>query len=161
MQSKKFSQTTTIRKTSGPVSVNTRRVPEQVMTSGMPTISSANLLAPPTSSSSTSAAPAAVTGVVTPAASEFIYTPPLMMTPVSQVSFGCVVRPEFPTGDRSVIFDPEQYNPDGSLKTMHKLPGFDQSYAQAMKARYVRHQQLTDKEKELSVNEIFGRSDKK
>lgn len=54
-------------------------------------------------------------------------------------------------------WDPEQYNPDGSLRTVHRLPGFDQSYAQAMKARYIRHRTVVDREKELTVNQIFDK----
>ncbi|BFZ20667.1 hypothetical protein BsWGS_23706 [Bradybaena similaris] len=164
MQSRKSTQASPTRRTSFPVSLNNRRISDPALTSNIPEFSSANLIAPPTSSAaSASAAASAAADVATPTTTEVFYKPPLLMTPVSQIVKGPRrnSRPEMITGDRSVIFDPDQYNPDGSLKTVHKLPGFDQSYAQAMKARYVRHKVLSDREKELSVNEIFGRSDKK
>ncbi|KAK7491700.1 hypothetical protein BaRGS_00017153 [Batillaria attramentaria] len=52
-------------------------------------------------------------------------------------------------------FDPEHYNPDGSLRTVHKMPDFNTSYDEASKARYIRHRKVLDREKELSVNEVF------
>lgn len=58
----------------------------------------------------------------------------------------------------SPSFDPEHYNPDGSLRTIHKMPNFNDSYAEASKARYIRHRQSLDREKELSVNQVFENS---
>ena len=55
-------------------------------------------------------------------------------------------------------FDPDHYNPDGTLRTVHRLPNFGAAYAEASKARYVRHRSLLEREKELSVNQIFEES---
>jgi len=52
-------------------------------------------------------------------------------------------------------FDPDHYNPDGTLRTIHRLPNFGEAYAEASKARYVRHRDLLDREKELTVKQIF------
>ena len=48
-----------------------------------------------------------------------------------------------------------RYNPDGSLRTMHTMPDFSQSVAEAKKARYIRHKEKQSYETELSVREIF------
>ncbi|KAK0042454.1 hypothetical protein Bpfe_028107, partial [Biomphalaria pfeifferi] len=42
-------------------------------------------------------------------------------------------RVELPS-DKTTPYDPEHFNPDGSLRTVHRLPGFEQAYAQAQKA---------------------------
>lgn len=56
------------------------------------------------------------------------------------------------------IFDPEKYNPDGSLRTMHRIPSFNDAYAEAAKARYIRHKELIDREKELTIKQIFDKN---
>ena len=48
-----------------------------------------------------------------------------------------------------------RYNPDGSLRTMHTMPDFSQSLAEAKKARYIRHKEKQVYETELSVKQIF------
>lgn len=62
-----------------------------------------------------------------------------------------------------IVFDQEKYAPDGALRTMHMLPGADSAYSQARTARYLRWRDPNeaDKERELSINEIFakGKSD--
>ncbi|WAR31636.1 hypothetical protein MAR_034178 [Mya arenaria] len=57
-------------------------------------------------------------------------------------------------------FDPDTYNPDGSLRTVHQMPEFDQRWEQAEKARYIRTKDLLDRDRELSVNEIFDKGDR-
>ncbi|KAK7095114.1 coiled-coil domain-containing protein 190-like [Littorina saxatilis] len=52
-------------------------------------------------------------------------------------------------------FDADHYNPDGSIRTVHKMPKFADAYAEASKARYIRHKSPTDREKELSVHQVF------
>ena len=54
-------------------------------------------------------------------------------------------------------YDPEVYNADGSLRTVHNLPDFVQSYEQARKARYIRSKENLEKEKELSIKQIFDK----
>ncbi|XP_045199833.2 uncharacterized protein LOC123554042 [Mercenaria mercenaria] len=51
--------------------------------------------------------------------------------------------------------DPEVYNPDGTLRTCLNMPDFDTRYEEAKKARYCRTKYTLDREKELSVQEIF------
>jgi hypothetical protein len=58
----------------------------------------------------------------------------------------------------SSSFDPEKYNPDGSLRTMHRIPSFSDAYAEAGKARYIRHKELVEREKELSIKQIFDKN---
>ncbi|PVD22444.1 hypothetical protein C0Q70_18257 [Pomacea canaliculata] len=58
----------------------------------------------------------------------------------------------------SVPFDPDYYNPDGSLRTVHKMPDFNTSYAEASKARYIRHTRAIENERELQTHEIFDKS---
>ena len=53
-------------------------------------------------------------------------------------------------------YDPETYNPDGSVRTMHRLPNFVEAYEQAKNANYVRPREIPDKDKQLSIKEIFG-----
>ncbi|XP_052790633.1 coiled-coil domain-containing protein 190-like [Mya arenaria] len=55
--------------------------------------------------------------------------------------------------------DPDKYNPDGSLRTVHQMPEFDQRWEQAEKARYIRTRNLPERDRELSVNEIFGQGE--
>ncbi len=54
-------------------------------------------------------------------------------------------------------FDRLRYNPDGSLRTVHMMPDFQESITQAMKARYVRHKCKQWYERELSVKEILAK----
>ena len=58
------------------------------------------------------------------------------------------------------IFDPDVYNADGSLRTVHSLPKFEDAWNEAQKARYVRTKQTQERDRELSINEIFGKDDK-
>lgn len=58
----------------------------------------------------------------------------------------------------NVPFDPDYYNPDGSLRTVHKMPDFNASYAEASKARYIRHTRAIENERELQTHEIFDKS---
>ena len=55
-------------------------------------------------------------------------------------------------------YDPEVYNADGSLRTVHQLPDFDDSYQQARKARYCRSKEHLERERELGIKEIFDKS---
>uniref|UniRef100_A0A0B7B3B5 Uncharacterized protein n=1 Tax=Arion vulgaris TaxID=1028688 RepID=A0A0B7B3B5_9EUPU len=157
MQSYKSVQGASGRRASAPVPVNLRHVTEPTQTSNTTTtISAATLL----SSTITPAALSASTEGTTQQVTADYFTPPLVMTPVSRLPKGPRrnSRAEVPASERPATWDPEHYNPDGSLRTMHKLPGFDQSYAQAMKARYIRHKDHQG-EKELSIREIFEKKD--
>lgn len=49
------------------------------------------------------------------------------------------------------------YAPDGLPRTVHTMPSFQEAFAQARKARYIRHRTKTEEEKELSISEIFRR----
>ncbi|CAG5135129.1 unnamed protein product [Candidula unifasciata] len=95
------------------------------------------------------------------AAAGSVYKASLVLTPVSQISRGPrrTSRHEALTGEHSSSFDPEVYNPDGSLRTVHKLPSFDQSYADARNTRYIRHRERSENEKELSVDQIFEKKE--
>ncbi|BFZ06022.1 hypothetical protein BsWGS_09061 [Bradybaena similaris] len=90
-----------------------------------------------------------------------VHKAPMVLTPVSQISRGPrrISRHEPPTGDQPSSHDPELYNPDGSLRTVYKLPSFDQSYADARNTRYIRHKERTESETELSVDQIFEKHD--
>ena len=57
-------------------------------------------------------------------------------------------------------YDPEVYNADGSIRTVHNLPDFDQSYEQAKKARYIRSKDNKERETELTVKQIFAKNKK-
>ncbi|XP_063003615.1 coiled-coil domain-containing protein 190 [Elgaria multicarinata webbii] len=63
-------------------------------------------------------------------------------------------RPSF--GHERLITDPEAYAADGCLRTMYSRPDFLKAYAEARKARYIRHKYLPGWEKELSLQDIFG-----
>ena len=56
---------------------------------------------------------------------------------------------------RKMSFDSDTYNPDGTLRTVHTMTTFEHRYEQAKKARYVRHRDKPDFERELSVSQIF------
>ncbi|XP_022107082.1 uncharacterized protein LOC110988132 [Acanthaster planci] len=58
-----------------------------------------------------------------------------------------------------MVFDQETYAPDGSLRTMHMLPDPKDSFEEAKKARYLRWRGPHEEEVELTVNEIFGKSE--
>jgi len=88
-----------------------------------------------------------------------MYTP-IAMTPISKLPGG----PRRPS--RAVLeipdsikysHNPEDFNPDGSLKTMHVMPKLDKSYAEARKTRYVRHRDTPEWEKSLTVKEVFNK----
>ncbi|GFN88334.1 hypothetical protein PoB_001484000 [Plakobranchus ocellatus] len=87
------------------------------------------------------------------------FGPPVVLAPVSQISRAprrnSRVDGAAAVADKASKFDPDYYNPDGSLRTMHKLPHFEQSYAQAMQARYIRHSKPIEREQELTVHQIF------
>uniref|UniRef100_UPI00398E5EB7 coiled-coil domain-containing protein 190 n=1 Tax=Pristiophorus japonicus TaxID=55135 RepID=UPI00398E5EB7 len=57
----------------------------------------------------------------------------------------------------SASHDSEFYAPDGLPRTMHTMPSFLQAFAEAKKARYIRHRIRTEDERELSIGEIFGK----
>ena len=57
-------------------------------------------------------------------------------------------------------YDPEVYNADGSKRTVHQLPDFDESYQQARKARYIRSKENLEKERELAIKDIFDKDTK-
>ncbi|XP_077784311.1 coiled-coil domain-containing protein 190 [Podarcis muralis] len=59
-------------------------------------------------------------------------------------------------GPERLIMDPEAYAADGRLRTIYARPDFLKSYAEARKARYIRHKNAPAWEKELSLQEIFG-----
>ena len=52
--------------------------------------------------------------------------------------------------------DLEKYNPDGSLRTMHVLPDFQESLHEALKARYLRSRYKQWYEREMSVSECWS-----
>ncbi|XP_043941338.1 coiled-coil domain-containing protein 190-like [Protopterus annectens] len=56
--------------------------------------------------------------------------------------------------------DTEAFAPDGNLRTMHTLPNFMDSLAEAKKARYIRYRGFPESERELTVTEIFGQERK-
>jgi len=80
---------------------------------------------------------------------------PIVMTPISQMSTG-VRRParQLP-GHFSE--NPDDYNPDGSLRTELNLPKTGNAFDQASQTRYLRHRDTPEWEKSLSVNEIFDK----
>lgn len=47
--------------------------------------------------------------------------------------------------------------PDGQPRMLHLLPDFNQSLAEARKARYIHHRGLSACERELSITDIFTR----
>ena len=54
-------------------------------------------------------------------------------------------------------FDPEVYNADGTMRTVHQMPSAETAWEEAQKARYIRSKDLQDRDKELSVTEIFAK----
>lgn len=56
------------------------------------------------------------------------------------------------------LFDEEIYAPDGVLRTRHTMPDFMESFEEAQHARYIRHKDKPESEKELSLAEIFQRN---
>ncbi|XP_019386262.1 PREDICTED: coiled-coil domain-containing protein 190 isoform X2 [Crocodylus porosus] len=57
------------------------------------------------------------------------------------------------------VFDTEAFGRESHFRTMHTRPSFLELYAEARKARYIRHKGIPDSEKELSLQEIFGHED--
>ncbi|XP_019357560.1 PREDICTED: coiled-coil domain-containing protein 190 isoform X2 [Gavialis gangeticus] len=57
------------------------------------------------------------------------------------------------------VFDTEAFGPESHFRTMHTRPSFLELYAEARKARYIRHKGIPDSERELSLQEIFGHED--
>lgn len=55
------------------------------------------------------------------------------------------------------VYDRELYNPDGSLRTVYCLPSFDECWEQAQQARYIRTREVMDRDKELTVDEVFAK----
>ncbi|XP_048394559.1 coiled-coil domain-containing protein 190 [Stegostoma tigrinum] len=54
-------------------------------------------------------------------------------------------------------YDSEFYAPDGLPRTMHTMPSFLEAFAEAKKARYIRHRIKPEDERELSISEIFAK----
>ncbi|XP_041064713.1 coiled-coil domain-containing protein 190 [Carcharodon carcharias] len=65
--------------------------------------------------------------------------------------------PQLSACQESTPYDSEFYAPDGLPRTMHTMPSFLEAFAEAKKARYIRHRTKTDDEKELTISEIFGK----
>ncbi|KYO39860.1 hypothetical protein Y1Q_0006726 [Alligator mississippiensis] len=57
------------------------------------------------------------------------------------------------------VFDTEAFAHESHFRTMHTRPSFLELYAEARKARYIRHKGIPDSERELSLHEIFGHED--
>ncbi|CAL1546937.1 unnamed protein product [Lymnaea stagnalis] len=158
MQSSKEQQSA--RRASMPTTVGSRKPSSGSLATSTGSTASSSKVKPGAqkSSESSQSAVSAPAPSQTGSSSSSVNTTPIILAPVSQVrSPRRNSRAELGAGDKSVSWDPEQYNPDGSLRTVHRLPGFDQSYAQAMKARYIRHRTVVDREKELTVNQIFDK----
>ncbi|XP_050819319.1 coiled-coil domain-containing protein 190 isoform X1 [Gopherus flavomarginatus] len=69
----------------------------------------------------------------------------------------CTERRKPSLGHEKLSSDTDPYVPDRShLRPMHSRPGFLELYAEARKARYIRHKGIPASEKELSLQEIFG-----
>ncbi|XP_038267892.1 coiled-coil domain-containing protein 190 [Dermochelys coriacea] len=69
----------------------------------------------------------------------------------------CTERRKPSLGHEKLSSDTDVYAPDSShLRSMHSRPGFLELYAEARKARYIRHKGIPASEKELSLQEIFG-----
>ncbi|XP_065265072.1 coiled-coil domain-containing protein 190 [Emys orbicularis] len=69
----------------------------------------------------------------------------------------CTERRKPSLGHEKLSSDTDPYAPDRShLRPMHSRPGFLELYAEARKARYIRHKGIPASEKELSLQEIFG-----
>ncbi|XP_072130843.1 coiled-coil domain-containing protein 190 [Mobula birostris] len=49
----------------------------------------------------------------------------------------------------------EFYAPDGLPRTMYTMPSFLEAFVEARKARYIRHRNKPDSEKELPISDIF------
>jgi len=82
---------------------------------------------------------------------------PIVMKPISQLS-GQGRRPsrvvDLPD---KFAHNPDDFNPDGSLRTLHSMPKLGDSLKDAKKTRYVRHRDQQEWEKSLSINEIFDK----
>ncbi|KAH1166247.1 coiled-coil domain-containing protein 190 isoform X1 [Mauremys mutica] len=69
----------------------------------------------------------------------------------------CTERRKPSLGHEKLNSDTDPYVPDRSHpRPMHSRPGFLELYAEARKARYIRHKGIPASEKELSLQEIFG-----
>ncbi|XP_078075303.1 uncharacterized protein ccdc190 [Mustelus asterias] len=68
-----------------------------------------------------------------------------------------ISSPQLSACQESPPYDSEFYAPDGLLRTIHTMPSFLEAFAEAKKARYIRHRTKTDDEKELTISEIFGK----
>ncbi|TFJ98313.1 pulmonary surfactant-associated protein B [Platysternon megacephalum] len=69
----------------------------------------------------------------------------------------CTERRKPSLGHEKLSSDTDPYVSDRShLRPMHSRPGFLELYAEARKARYIRHKGIPASEKELSLQEIFG-----
>ncbi|KAK3771356.1 hypothetical protein RRG08_050407 [Elysia crispata] len=111
------------------------------------------------SNASAPSAPQSETTSLSSIATNKYFGPPVVLTPISQINRSprknSRTEAALAAAEKATKFDPDYYNPDGSLRTMHKLPHFEQSYAQAMQARYIRHNKPIEREQELSVQQIF------
>ncbi|XP_043556104.1 coiled-coil domain-containing protein 190 [Chiloscyllium plagiosum] len=65
--------------------------------------------------------------------------------------------PQLSACDGNPGYDSEFYAPDGLPRTMHTMPSFLEAFAEAKKARYIRHRVKTEDERELSISEIFAK----
>ena len=54
--------------------------------------------------------------------------------------------------------DPENYNPDGSIKTAYMQPSFEKRWEEAKKARYVRTKDPLERDRQLTAKEIFDKN---
>ena len=61
-------------------------------------------------------------------------------------------------GVEESLFDSDRFNPDGSVRTMHTMPDFQDSIKEALKARYVRMPNKRAFEREMSISECWSKN---
>lgn len=60
-----------------------------------------------------------------------------------------------------IVFDADMYNPDGSLRMVHRMGNADDRFREAKKARYLRTREALERERELTLGEIFRKENKR
>ncbi|XP_007893833.1 coiled-coil domain-containing protein 190 [Callorhinchus milii] len=74
-----------------------------------------------------------------------------------QINSVCpAISPQLSVLPENQTLDMELYTPDGLPRTMYTMPTFSEAFAEAKKARYIRHRVMPDSERELTIAEIFG-----
>lgn len=84
---------------------------------------------------------------------------PAKNTSNANVKDATPVRKTSKSSENQLNIEGPLLGPDGTLRTVHQIPESDKAWDEAKKARYIRTRDLMERDRELSITEIFDQAD--